>query len=91
MSLEILNKDVVTPKTLAAIQRQPVRVQQTFDRWASGDPKKVQSLERSGTLLRELRAAAEMDSQALEQMSGQEYSHLTDREKLEIAGPPQLP
>ncbi len=87
----LLNEDSLQPETMRRIKVQPIQVQAVFDRWMSADPKKVRQLEKSGTLLQTPQKQVEMESAALDRLSGPEYSHLTDAEKREIVGPPSLP
>jgi len=73
------------------VRAQPLAVQAVFDRWMGADASKVRQLEKAGTLLQALRKQVEIESAALDRISGPEHSHLTDAEKLQIVGPPGLP
>lgn len=87
----LLNSNDLSPATLKRAKRLPVKLQELLDRWMAGDPKAVLAMESQGTLFQELEKAAERESEALDRLAGPEYSHLTDREKLELVGPPTLP
>lgn len=87
----LLNEESLKPETMRRLKVQPILVQAVFDRWMSADPKKVRSLETAGTLFQKLEEQVTMESEALDRLSGPEYSHLTDAERRAIVGPPSLP
>ncbi|MFN0191459.1 MAG: hypothetical protein ACKVP5_05710 [Aestuariivirga sp.] len=73
------------------ISQEPVLVQRILDRWIGHDLRAVRKMEHAGTLLKSLTEQASLEQEALESMAGEQYSHLSDHEKLQLAGPPLLP
>jgi len=83
---------VLKPATLKDVLRQSLRVQQIADRWASGSPKKVKSMEAAGTLLPRLREQAELETSTIvDARIGGRMSDTPDSEILALHDIPQLP
>lgn len=84
--------DVLRPETVTAVLKEPLRVQQIADRWASGSPKKVKQFEANGTLLQKLRAQAQLENEVISKARvGGAMSDVPDSEILALAEIPPLP
>ena len=83
---------VLKPATVKAVLAASPRVQQIADRWASGSPKKVKSMEAAGTLLPRLKEQAELETSTIvDARMGGAMSDTPDSEILALHEIPQLP
>lgn len=63
---EFLNKHVLKPETIKAIEAMGEAASQVADRWAGAWPKQTRALEKAGRLLEAVKAQAEAEQEALE-------------------------
>lgn len=93
MSRGFLNRHVLKPETIEAIEAMGEVASQVADRWAGGWPKKTRRLEAEGRLLDAVRYQAELEEPAMEYLrqnpwvGGIEARQLYD---IDLSAPPPV-
>ena len=89
--MELLNREVLKPATVRAVEQAGPRVVQVVDRWAGGWPKATQRLEKQGRLLQVAQKQVEREEPAMDYQRENPDLYLTISEALAMYDLPLNP
>ncbi len=89
--MSLLNRHILKPETVQAVEAAGPRVVETVDRWAGGWPKITKQLEQEGRLLQEAQERVKMEQRAMDYKRENPELYLTTSEALELYGVPLYP